>query len=74
MSKEMNLEFPTEVVYTCFFSWVELSLREILSLFLGCYPFTDRDPFFVESCPHVYFAGNQDKFETSILKGNFLLL
>lgn len=36
---------------------------------LGCYPFTDRDPFFVESCPHVYFAGNQDSFGTRLIKG-----
>ncbi|GKC72199.1 DNA polymerase delta small subunit [Tanacetum coccineum] len=37
---------------------------------LGCYPFTDRDPFFIESCPHVYFVGNQDKYATRILKGS----
>ncbi|KAL7138607.1 hypothetical protein ABFS83_10G175000 [Erythranthe nasuta] len=37
---------------------------------LGCYPFTDRDPFFVEACPHVYFIGNQDKYETSLIKGS----
>ncbi|XP_038702275.1 DNA polymerase delta small subunit-like [Tripterygium wilfordii] len=37
---------------------------------LGCYPFTDRDPFLIESCPHVYFVGNQDKFATSLLKGS----
>ncbi|XP_031128229.1 DNA polymerase delta small subunit [Ipomoea triloba] len=36
---------------------------------LGCYPFTDRDPFFIESCPHVYFVGNQDKYETRLIKG-----
>ncbi|XP_019154205.1 PREDICTED: DNA polymerase delta small subunit [Ipomoea nil] len=36
---------------------------------LGCYPYTDRDPFFVESCPHVYFVGNQDKYETRLIKG-----
>lgn len=36
----------------------------------GCYPFTDRDPFFIETCPHVYFVGNQDKYETSLIKGN----
>ncbi|CAL1372386.1 unnamed protein product [Linum trigynum] len=36
---------------------------------LGCYPFTDRDPFLVESCPHVYFAGNQPKYDTSLLNG-----
>lgn len=37
---------------------------------LGCYPFTDRDPFFFEMCPHVYFVGNQDKFESSLIKGS----
>ncbi|XVF75906.1 hypothetical protein PTKIN_Ptkin13bG0224300 [Pterospermum kingtungense] len=36
---------------------------------LGCYPFTDRDPFLIDSCPHVYFVGNQEKFETRLLKG-----
>ncbi|WOK95852.1 DNA polymerase delta small subunit isoform X1 [Canna indica] len=36
---------------------------------LGCYPFTDRDPFLIESCPHVYFAGNQDKYETTLVPG-----
>ncbi|KAJ6864390.1 DNA polymerase delta small subunit isoform X2 [Populus alba x Populus x berolinensis] len=37
---------------------------------LGCYPFTDRDPFLIENCPHVYFVGNQDKYGTHILKGS----
>ncbi|KAG6401186.1 hypothetical protein SASPL_138034 [Salvia splendens] len=37
---------------------------------LGCYPFTDRDPFFIEMCPHVYFIGNQEKFDTSVIKGS----
>ncbi|XP_056171046.1 DNA polymerase delta small subunit isoform X2 [Syzygium oleosum] len=37
---------------------------------LGCYPFTDRDPFLIESCPHVYFVGNQDKYETQTLEGS----
>ncbi|GMP25012.1 hypothetical protein CsSME_00002072 [Camellia sinensis var. sinensis] len=37
---------------------------------LGCYPFTDRDPFFIESCPHVYFIGNQDKYATRLIKGS----
>ncbi|THU56700.1 hypothetical protein C4D60_Mb11t19970 [Musa balbisiana] len=35
---------------------------------LGCYPFTDKDPFLIESCPHVYFVGNQDKYETTLLR------
>ncbi|KAF7804141.1 DNA polymerase delta small subunit [Senna tora] len=37
---------------------------------LGCYPYTDKDPFFLESCPHVYFVGNQDKYETRVIKGS----
>lgn len=37
---------------------------------LGCFPYTDKDPFFIESCPHVYFVGNQDKFETRVIKGS----
>ncbi|KAA3464081.1 DNA polymerase delta small subunit-like [Gossypium australe] len=36
---------------------------------LGCYPFTDRDPFLIDSCPDVYFVGNQEKYETRLLKG-----
>ncbi|XP_027352479.1 DNA polymerase delta small subunit isoform X4 [Abrus precatorius] len=36
---------------------------------LGCYPYTDKDPFFIESCPHVYFVGNQDKYETRVVEG-----
>ncbi|CAB4286855.1 unnamed protein product [Prunus armeniaca] len=37
---------------------------------LGCYPFTDRDPFLIESCPHVYFIGNQDKYDSRLIKGS----
>lgn len=37
---------------------------------LGCYPFTDKDPFLVENCPHVYFVGNQNNYETRLLHGN----
>ncbi|XP_050383250.1 DNA polymerase delta small subunit isoform X2 [Argentina anserina] len=37
---------------------------------LECYPFTDRDPFLMESCPHVYFVGNQDKYGSRLVKGS----
>lgn len=47
----------------------KIPLITIKFLCIGCYPFTDRDPFFIESCPHVYFVGNQDKYATRILKG-----
>ncbi|KAK8955820.1 DNA polymerase delta small subunit [Platanthera guangdongensis] len=36
---------------------------------LGCYPFTEKDPFHIETCPNVYFVGNQDKYETRLLQG-----
>ncbi|KAF8398510.1 hypothetical protein HHK36_017439 [Tetracentron sinense] len=37
---------------------------------LGCYPFTGKDPFLIESCPHIYFVGNQNKYETRLLRGS----
>ncbi|KMZ72116.1 DNA polymerase delta subunit 2 [Zostera marina] len=37
---------------------------------LGCYPFTDRDPFFIENCPHIYFCGNQSEYSSRMLKGS----
>lgn len=42
-----------------------------ISTLSGCYPYTDKDPFLIENCPHVYFVGNQDKYETRLLQGNF---
>ncbi|ODV97580.1 hypothetical protein PACTADRAFT_73302 [Pachysolen tannophilus NRRL Y-2460] len=34
---------------------------------LWCYPYDDSDPFTLEETPHVYFAGNQPKFETKMM-------
>lgn len=36
---------------------------------LGCYPFYLADPFIIEDCPDVYFAGNQPRFATSVMEG-----
>eukprot|EP00246_Nothoceros_aenigmaticus_P018642 TRINITY_DN9842_c0_g1_i2.p1 TRINITY_DN9842_c0_g1~~TRINITY_DN9842_c0_g1_i2.p1 ORF type:complete len:444 (+),score=70.47 TRINITY_DN9842_c0_g1_i2:176-1507(+) len=36
---------------------------------LGCYPFTTDDPFVIESCPHVYFCGNQKQYASRLVKG-----
>lgn len=35
----------------------------------GCYPFQEDDPFVLNECPHVYFVGNQPKFETTVIEG-----
>ena len=34
---------------------------------LDCYPFFENDPFILKNSPHVYFVGNQDKFETKLI-------
>ncbi|KAF2141831.1 uncharacterized protein K452DRAFT_298492 [Aplosporella prunicola CBS 121167] len=36
---------------------------------LWTYPFQDSDPLLLLDCPHVYFAGNQPHFETSLIEG-----
>jgi hypothetical protein len=36
---------------------------------LTCYPFADDDPFVMQQCPHVMFAGNQPQFETRVMAG-----
>ncbi|XP_070581027.1 DNA polymerase delta subunit 2-like isoform X2 [Ptychodera flava] len=34
---------------------------------LACYPFYSEDPFILNECPHIYFAGNQQKFQTKVV-------
>ncbi|KAJ4344503.1 DNA polymerase delta small subunit Cdc1 [Didymosphaeria variabile] len=36
---------------------------------LWCYPFQDDDPLILRECPHIYFAGNREKFETNVVEG-----
>ena len=36
---------------------------------LWCYPFQDRDQFVIEECPHVFFVGNQPRFDTAVIDG-----
>lgn len=36
---------------------------------LGCFPYYDKDPFIMETCPNVFFTANHGKFETKIIKG-----
>ena len=35
---------------------------------LRSFPFVNEDPFVITESPHIYFAGNQPKFETSIIQ------
>ncbi|KAG5361559.1 DNA polymerase subunit delta-2 [Yarrowia sp. C11] len=34
---------------------------------LTCYPYGEDDPFIIRETPHVYFCGNQDEFQTSVI-------
>lgn len=36
---------------------------------LWCYPFQDGDRFVMKESPHVYFVGNQPRFETTVIEG-----
>lgn len=36
---------------------------------LGCYPYYGKDPFILEECPHIYFAGNQSSYGCRRHKG-----
>lgn len=38
----------------------------------GCYPYVKNDPFILTETPHVFFAGNQPKFETHLYQGKLL--
>lgn len=36
---------------------------------LSCYPFQDDDPMLIKDCPHIYFAGCQEKFGKRVIEG-----
>lgn len=35
---------------------------------LACYPYYQSDPFIMTELPHIYFAGNCEKFESELLQ------
>ncbi|KAJ5090718.1 hypothetical protein N7532_009402 [Penicillium argentinense] len=35
---------------------------------LWSYPFQDIDPFVLETCPHIFFTGNQPAFKTTVIE------
>ncbi|KAJ5778220.1 DNA polymerase alpha/epsilon subunit B [Penicillium odoratum] len=40
---------------------------------LWSYPFQESDPFIIESCPHIFFTGNQPRFKTAVIDGDIPL-
>lgn len=37
---------------------------------LSSFPFKSSDPFILEQCPYIYFAGNQPQYESRFAKGS----
>lgn len=35
---------------------------------LAAYPYFDADPFILDACPHVFFAGGQPAFATALVE------
>ena len=44
-----------------------LTLTSALLCILGCYPYFKNDPFIITRTPHLYFIGNQPRFESVLL-------
>lgn len=61
-----DIEDPLEAMENCL-KWSHLAPTAPDTL--GCFPYYDRDPFIIEECPHVFFAGNQPSFGTKCVKG-----
>lgn len=36
---------------------------------LWCYPYQDDDPMVLRECPHIYFAGNRERFGSRVVEG-----
>lgn len=62
-----EMEDPIEALENCLL-WGHLAPTAPDTL--GCFPYYDNDPFIIEECPHVFFAGNQSSFGTKIVTGN----
>lgn len=61
-----ELDDPLEALECCL-KWNHLAPTAPDTL--GCFPYYDKDPFIIEDCPHILFAGNQPKFGSKVVKG-----
>jgi hypothetical protein len=57
-----NLLYSGNLYFCKILVYIQIELHKYMWCnFVGCYPFTDKDPFVIEDCPHVYFYGNKKK-------------
>lgn len=69
--KFMNIENPFDLLEKTL-EWAHVSPTSPDQL--HSYPFATTDPYIIDRCPHVYFIGNQPKFDTRLIHGNSQLL
>ena len=58
--RNTDIKSPVEVM-ECLLNWSHLT--PTCPDTLGCFPFQDKDPFILKQRPHIFFAGNQEKFD-----------
>lgn len=64
---------PTAPDTICLSSCPFQLMSELLTMPPGSYPFQTNDPFVLESCPHIFFTGNQPSFKTAVIEGDMPL-
>lgn len=62
-----RIETPLEALELCL-RWSHISPTSPDTL--PCFPYYENDPFIVQDCPHVFFVGNMNTFETKLWEGN----
>lgn len=63
ITKYSNIEEPIEALKSIA-RWSHIAPTSPDTL--GCYPFVDKDPFIIKTCPHILFAGNTNEFKTDL--------
>lgn len=64
--KYSKIENPLDALRLCI-TWSHISPTSPDTL--PCFPYFDDDPFILSECPHIFFAGNTDKFQTELYTG-----
>ena len=58
---------PDTLCAPCSLHSSHFTLTGTLHCILGCYPYFKNDPFIIARTPHLYFIGNQPRFESTVL-------
>lgn len=67
IQKYSNINDPMEAL-KCIARWSHIA--PTCPDTLGCYPYTNADPFIINNCPHILFAGNTSAYKTDDFIGD----